>query len=67
MVLVLPEIVHLPADEAAGRDSILGLGDGERFGIVILVARIGLEHRLRLGVVGVDPVHRLLAGDILEP
>ena len=64
---ILPEIINLAADEIADRDAVLGLGDVQRLFVILGVARIGLEHSGRPGVVLLDPLHGLGRGNVLEP
>ncbi len=64
---VLPEVPQAAVDLVRERDAILRLGQGQRLRVVAREARIGLQRRQRLLVLGTHPGHRLGAVDLLQP
>src|SRR5450755_234667 len=67
MVLILPEIVDLPALEAGYRDLVLGARDRKGLPIHFRIAGILVQPTHCFAVLGPDPIHRARAVHLLQP
>ena len=64
---VLPEVVDRAAADVGRRDAVRRLDDAQRVAMQLLVARIAPQGAERRGVVGLHPLHRAVALDVLQP